>query len=87
VLPQYIVTFGVDAARSVKYEPKKTDKQVEAGYGIWGVFDTTPVMSTHSLESMLGSSWRAKKGEAHEHLRRVIRKLRDTGVLPQKEVE
>jgi len=76
VEPQFIVTFGEEAAKSVLYLPKKTDKQVAALFGTWQVFDAVPVMPTISLESLLGKDRNAKRGVAHEHLRRLARKLR-----------
>ncbi len=88
VKPKYIITFGEDAYRSVFYEPKKTDTQVQSAYGTWQVWGSVvPGMGTHSLESLIGRNRMVLRQEAHEHLRRITRRMRDNGQLPPKELD
>jgi uracil-DNA glycosylase family 4 len=81
VSPQYILTFGINAARSVFNEMKKTDKQIQSMFGVLEEVDGFPVMPTYSLDQLVGSSAAVFREKAHEHLRRVHRKLRAKGVI------
>lgn len=81
VSPQYIITFGINATRSVFNHMKKTDKQIQAMFGLLSEVDGFPVMPTYSLAQLVGSSAAVFREKTHEHLKRVHRKLRAKGVI------
>lgn len=77
VQPQFIITFGVPAARGVLPLQKKNDKQVEGLYGNWQVFDgRIPVMPSFELAHMVSHRNKVLVEQNELFMRRVLRKIR-----------
>lgn len=76
VQPEWIVTFGLQALRTVLGLHKKTDKQLVAGYGAALTFESIPLMPTHSGVDLTGKKRQEYLTQTHEHLRRVVRRLK-----------